>query len=69
MAGKVTSMSTEARRKEQFNDTISNIRPVLTKGRGKSQKTITGSWKTYMRERTENRGRSLLSNSIMMNLP
>ena len=43
MAGKVTSMSTEARRKEQFNDTISNIRPELTIGKGRHQKTITGS--------------------------
>lgn len=43
MAAKITSMSADARREEQFNDTISNIRPELTIGKGRNQKTITGS--------------------------
>ena len=43
MAVKVTAMSINARREEQFNDTISNIRPGLTVGKGRNHKTITGS--------------------------
>lgn len=42
MAAKITSMSIEARREEQFNDTVANIRPVLTDGKGKNLKTVTG---------------------------
>lgn len=43
MAGKVASISINERREEQFNDTVANIRPVFTEGKGRNQKTLTGS--------------------------
>lgn len=38
----VVSMNEETRRMEQFNDIVANIKPLMTSGKGKSQKTITG---------------------------
>ena len=40
---KVVAMSNEERRKEQYNDTIANIKPLMTVGKGRNQRTITGS--------------------------
>lgn len=40
---KVVAMSNEERRKEQYNDTIANIKPLMTIGKGRNQRTITGS--------------------------
>lgn len=39
----IVAMNTELRNVEQFNDTIANIRPEMVIGKGKNQKTITGS--------------------------
>ena len=40
---KVVAMSNEERRREQYNDTIANIKPLVTIGKGRNQRTITGS--------------------------
>ena len=40
---KVVVMSNEERRREQYNDTIANIKPLMTIGKGRNQRTITGS--------------------------
>ena len=40
---KVVAMSNEERRREQYNDTIANIKPLMTIGKGRNQRTITGS--------------------------
>lgn len=39
----VVAMNEETRRMEQFNDIVSNIKPLMTVGKGKNQRTITGS--------------------------
>ena len=39
----VVSMNEETRRMEQFNDIVSNIKPLMTVGKGKNQRVITGS--------------------------
>lgn len=39
----VVSMSEETRRIEQYNDTMANVKPLTTIGKGKSQRAITGS--------------------------
>lgn len=39
----VVAMNEEARRMEQFNDIVANIKPLMTVGKGKNQRTITGS--------------------------
>jgi len=39
----VVAMSEETRRIEQFNDMFANIKPLTTIGKGKNQRTITGS--------------------------
>lgn len=39
----VVSMNEEARRMEQFNDIVANIKPLMTTGKGKNQRAITGS--------------------------
>ncbi len=39
----VVAMNEETRRMEQFNDIVANIKPLMTTGKGKNQRTITGS--------------------------
>lgn len=39
----VVAMNEEPRRIEQFNDIVANIKPLMTTGKGKNQRTITGS--------------------------
>ena len=39
----VVAMNEEARRIEQFNDIVANIKPLMTVGKGKNQRVITGS--------------------------
>lgn len=39
----VIAMNEEARRREQFNDIVANIKPLMTAGKGKNQRAITGS--------------------------
>lgn len=39
----VVSMNEETRRMEQFNDIVANIKPLMTVGKGKNQRAITGS--------------------------
>ena len=39
----VVAMNEETRRMEQFNDIVSNIKPLMTVGKGKNQRAITGS--------------------------
>ena len=39
----VVSMSDETRRMEQFNDIVANTKPLMVIGKGKNQKTVTGS--------------------------
>ena len=39
----VVSMNEETRRIEQFNDIVANIKPLMTVGKGKNQRAITGS--------------------------
>ncbi len=39
----VVAMNEETRRMEQFNDIVANIKPLMTVGKGKSQRAITGS--------------------------
>ena len=36
-------MNEETRRMEQFNDIVANIKPLMTVGKGKNQRVITGS--------------------------
>ena len=39
----VVAMNEEARRIEQFNDIVANIKPLMTVGKGKNQRAVTGS--------------------------
>ena len=39
----VVVMNEETRRMEQFNDIVANIKPLMTVGKGKNQRAITGS--------------------------
>lgn len=39
----VVSMNEDTRRMEQFNDIVANIKPLMTTGKGKNQRAITGS--------------------------
>lgn len=39
----VVAMNEETRRMEQYNDIVANIKPLMTTGKGKNQRTITGS--------------------------
>ena len=39
----VVAMNEETRRMEQYNDIAANIKPLITVGKGKNQRTITGS--------------------------
>lgn len=39
----VVAMNEETRRIEQFNDIVANIKPLMTVGKGKKQRAITGS--------------------------
>lgn len=39
----IVAMSEETRRIEQFNDIVANIKPLMTVGKGKNQRAITGS--------------------------
>lgn len=39
----VVAMNEETRRMEQFNDIVANIKPLMTVGKGKNQRVITGS--------------------------
>ena len=39
----IVAMNEETRRIEQFNDIVANIKPLMTVGKGKNQRTITGS--------------------------
>lgn len=39
----VVAMNEEARRMEQYNDIVANIKPLMTVGKGKNQRAITGS--------------------------
>lgn len=39
----VLAMNEEARRMEQYNDIVANIKPLMTVGKGKNQRAITGS--------------------------
>lgn len=39
----VVAISEETRRMEQFNDIVANIKPLMTTGKGKNQRAITGS--------------------------
>lgn len=39
----VIAMNEETRRMEQFNDIVANIKPLMTVGKGKNQRAITGS--------------------------
>lgn len=43
LKNKVTSISEEERRIEQFKDTMANVRPLMTVGTGRNQRTVTGS--------------------------
>lgn len=39
----VVAMNEETRRIEQFNDIVANIKPLMTVGKGKNQRAVTGS--------------------------
>lgn len=39
----VVAMNEEARKMEQYNDIVANIKPLMTVGKGKNQRVITGS--------------------------
>jgi len=39
----IVAMNEETRRMEQFNDIVANIKPLMTIGKGKNQRAITGS--------------------------
>lgn len=39
----VVAINEETRRMEQFNDIVANIKPLMTTGKGKNQRAITGS--------------------------
>lgn len=39
----VVAMNEETRRMEQFNDIVANIKPLMTTGKGRNQRVITGS--------------------------
>lgn len=39
----IVAMNEETRRMEQFNDIVANIKPLMTTGKGKNQRAITGS--------------------------
>lgn len=39
----VVAMNEETRRMEQYNDIVANIKPLMTTGKGKNQRAITGS--------------------------
>ena len=39
----IVAMNEETRRMEQFNDIVANIKPLMTVGKGKNQRAITGS--------------------------
>ena len=39
----VVAMNEETRRMEQFNDIVANIKPLMTVGKGKNQRAVTGS--------------------------
>lgn len=39
----VVAMNEETRRMEQYNDIVANIKPLMTVGKGKNQRAITGS--------------------------
>lgn len=39
----VVAMNDETRRMEQFNDIVANIKPLMTTGKGRNQRVITGS--------------------------
>lgn len=39
----VVEMNEETRRMEQYNDIVANIKPLMTTGKGKNQRAITGS--------------------------
>ena len=39
----VVAMNEETRRMEQYKDIVANIKPLMTTGKGKNQRTITGS--------------------------
>ena len=39
----VVATNEEARRIEQFNDIVANIKPLMTVGKGKNQRAVTGS--------------------------
>lgn len=39
----VVAMSEDIRRMEQYNDIVANIKPLMTTGKGKNQRVITGS--------------------------
>lgn len=43
MKSNVVKMDAVSRREEQYNNMVANIRPLSTYGRGRSQRTITGS--------------------------
>lgn len=43
MKSNVVKMDAISRRAEQYNNMVANIRPLSTYGRGRSQRTITGS--------------------------
>ena len=39
----IVAMNEETRRMEQYNDIVANIKPLMTTGKGKNQRAITGS--------------------------
>ena len=39
----IVAMNEETRRMEQFNDIVANIKPLMTTGKGRNQRVITGS--------------------------
>lgn len=39
----VVAINEETRRMEQFNDIVANITPLMTVGKGKNQRVVTGS--------------------------
>lgn len=39
----VVALNEETRRMEQFNDIVANIKPLMTVGKGKNQRAVTGS--------------------------
>ena len=41
--GTVVAIDNDVRRMEQYNDIYANIKPLTTVGKGKNQRTITGS--------------------------